>query len=207
MSDLVLRLAADVTGRGTTTHDGKQVFSVYNFINLVCQKKGTYAHNAWARLMSEDSIFKKEIEFTMEILHYHSDSVSFSGQTRRRLTPAMTLRALQRLLMILGGKVAAAFRVIIEGVFVRFQSGDLTMIEEIRTNAASDAPMHQIYRQALAQDPVTDTTDTRRMLDHDEARLNLELNERQMTLHERQMTLYERSWALHEKRLVVHTRT
>jgi hypothetical protein len=52
---------------------------------------------------------------------------------------------------------------------------------------------------------VTDTTDTRRMLDHDETRLNLELNERQMTLHERQMTLYERSWALHEKRLGVRS--
>jgi hypothetical protein len=43
------------------------------------------------------------------------------------------------------------------------------------------------------------------MLDHDETRLNLELNERQMTLHERQMTLYERSWALHEKRLGVRS--
>jgi hypothetical protein len=37
------------------------------------------------------------------------------------------------------------------------------------------------------------------MLDRDEALLNLELHERQMSLHERQMALYERSWALHEK--------
>jgi hypothetical protein len=38
MSALLLKLAGDVKVRGTTTHDGMQVFSVYDFINLVCQK-------------------------------------------------------------------------------------------------------------------------------------------------------------------------
>jgi hypothetical protein len=63
----------------------------------------------------------------------------------------------------------------------------------------SDAPIHQAYRQALAQEPVVDAAGIKRVLDHDEALLNLELHERQMSLHERQMALYERSWALHEK--------
>ena len=116
----------------------------------------------------------------------------------------MTIRSLQRLVLILGGKVAGDFRQIVEGVFTRFRSGDLSMIEEIRANAASDAPIHQAYRQALAQEPVTDTTHTRRMLDHDGALFNLELHERQMALHERQMALYERSWALHERSLALH---
>jgi hypothetical protein len=31
MSDLVLKLAGDAKVRGTTTHDGMQVFSVYDF--------------------------------------------------------------------------------------------------------------------------------------------------------------------------------
>ena len=38
MSDLVLRLAGDATVRGSSTRDGLQVFSAYDFINLVCQK-------------------------------------------------------------------------------------------------------------------------------------------------------------------------
>jgi hypothetical protein len=122
-------------------------------------------------------------------------------------TPVMTLRGLQRLLMILGGRGAAEFRQIVEGVFTRYNSGDLTMIEEIRSNAASDAPVHQAYRQALAQEPVTGTAATTHMIDHDEALFNLELHERQMALHERQMTLHERSWALYEKSLALQRRT
>jgi hypothetical protein len=58
----------------------------------------------------------------------------------------MTLQGLQRLLVILGGKVAAEFRQIVEGVFTRYMTGDISMIEEIRSNAASDAPIHQAYR-------------------------------------------------------------
>ena len=62
----------------------------------------------------------------------------------------MTLRGLQRLMMILGGKVAADFRYIVECVFTRYMSVDKSMIEEIRENAVSTAPIHQAYRQALA---------------------------------------------------------
>jgi hypothetical protein len=43
----------------------------------------------------------------------------------------MTLCGLQRLLMILGSKVAADFRVIVEGIFTRYMAGDTSMIEEI----------------------------------------------------------------------------
>ena len=128
----------------------------------------------------------------------------------------MKLRGLQRLMMILGGKVAAQFRHIVEGVFTRYMAGDHSMLQEIQSNAVSDAPVHQAYRQALAQEPVNATT-TKRMLDHDEAIFNLELHERQMALHERSfelherssrlpLELYERSLALHERRLTLHKR-
>ena len=48
-------------------------------------------------------------------------------------TPCMTLRGLQRLQVFLGGRVAADFR----------------------------PPVHEAYRQALGQEPVTDTTNTK----------------------------------------------
>jgi hypothetical protein len=108
--------------------------------------------------------------------------------------------------MILGGRVAAEFRQIVLGVFNRYMAGDRSMITEIHSNAASSAPIHQAYRQALAQEPVTTMTGTRPMFDHDEALFNLELHERQMALHERQMALHERSWALYEKSLALQKR-
>ena len=66
----------------------------------------------------------------------------------------MTLRGLQRLLCILGGKVAAEYRALLEGTFTRVMAGDRSLIEIIQANAASDAPVHQAFRQALAQEPV-----------------------------------------------------
>ncbi len=199
---LLLKLAGDVTVRGTTTPDGMQVFSVYDFINLVCQKTGSYSRQVWMRLMN--SHFKDELEFNFISARTHLYQHGTSGGKSTNRTPAMTLRGLQRLLLILDNKVAAEFRQIVEGVFTRFQSGDLTMIEEIRSNAASSAPIHQAYRQALAQEPVTNTTNP--TLTRDEALFNLELHERHMALHERHMALHERSWALFEKSLAFQRR-
>ena len=38
MSALLLQLAGDATVRGTTTHDGMQLLSVYDFVNLACHR-------------------------------------------------------------------------------------------------------------------------------------------------------------------------
>ena len=87
--------------------DGMQVFSVYDFINLVCQKNGTYSRQVWKRLISEDSKFKDEFEFTMVYLKLQNVTLSHTQKRRTCRIPVMTLRGLQRLLMILGSKVAA----------------------------------------------------------------------------------------------------
>jgi hypothetical protein len=71
----------------------------------------------------------------------------------------MTLRGLERLLMILEGKVATEFRELIEGTFTRVMAGDKSLIEVIESNAASDAPIHQAFRAALAQEPVVPVLD------------------------------------------------
>jgi hypothetical protein len=81
----------------------------------------------------------------------------------------MTLRGLQRLMMILGGKVAADFRQIVEGVFTRYMSGDRSMLQEVEANAVSTAPIHQAYRQALAQEPVVNAAGTKRQLEREDA--------------------------------------
>ena len=97
----------------------------------------------------------------------------------------MPIQGLQRLLVILGGKHAAEFRTIVLGVFTRYMAGDRSMIEEIQANAASDAPVHQAYRQALAQEPVLDAAGEKRKLERQDALLELEIQERRLALEER----------------------
>ena len=145
MSELLLRLAGDATVRATITSDAQHVFSVYDFMDLACPTKcDSWTQVTWRGLIAEDSKFKDEIEFTMLNLRFLS--LRNGKTTRNRKAPVMTLRGLQRLMMILGGRVAAEFRHIVEGVFTRYMTGDISMIEEIRSNAASDAPIHQAYR-------------------------------------------------------------
>jgi hypothetical protein len=133
----------------------------------------------------------------MVFLKHEKLTLRNDKKTRYRKTPVMTLRGLQRLMMILGGNVAAEFRQIVDGVFSRYMAGDKSMLEEIHSNAASSAPIHQAYRQALVQEPVVDAAGTKRMLDHEEALFTIELHERYMSLHERSWALYEKSLALH----------
>ena len=97
----------------------------------------------------------------------------------------MTIRCLQRVLMILGGKVAAEFRVLIEGVFTRVMAGDQSLIEVINENAASNAPVQQVYRQALAQEPAVSAYDSlskKRQLDMEEFELQIVMDERKQRL-------------------------
>ena len=112
MSELLLKLAGDATVRGTINAAGDHVGSVYNFINLACNKGGKYAYNVWDQLTSEKSGYKDELEelVTYEYLKGLSTEIqdlSNTKKTRRRKTPVMTLRGLQRLMMMLDGKVAA----------------------------------------------------------------------------------------------------
>ena len=210
MSELLLKLAENATVRGTINAAGEHVGSVYNFINLACNKRGRYAYNAWDRLISEKSEYKDELKelVTYEYVKGLSTEIqdlSNTKKTRRRETPVMTLRGLQRLMMMLGGKVAAEFRAIIEGVFSRYVAGDRSMLQEIQANAASDAPIHQAYRQALAQEPVVDAAGAKRHLELEMEERLVALAEKKQALEEREshmgVEVDERKLALQEKKL------
>jgi hypothetical protein len=92
---------------------------------------------------------------------------------------------LQRLLLKLENKVASDFRLIVEGVFTRYMSGDRSMLQEVEAHAVSNAPIHQAYRQALAQEPVVDSVGAKRQLDREQALLELEIQERKQALEEK----------------------
>ena len=95
---------------------------------LFCGKSEAYARTLWSRLISEKSKYKEELEDLV-----YSVTLRNAANNKPYDTPAMTLQGLQRLFVILAGKVAADFR----------------------------PPVHEAYRQALGQEPVTDTTNTK----------------------------------------------
>jgi hypothetical protein len=107
--EVALQLTDNASLRGMEGHDGKWYFSVYDFINFVTghEPSSSYARTLFCRLVKDGSEHANEIA---------SNCSSFKIQgSRGSETPCMTIRGLQRLLMILGGKVAAEFREIVEG--------------------------------------------------------------------------------------------
>ena len=118
-------------------------------------KACNYSHSTttkeFSRLIADGSVYKNEV--TADCRY-----IQFSGRGQR-MTPAMTLAGLQRLLLILGGKVAAEFRKIVEETFRRVMGGDRSLIQVIEANAASNAPMQQAYRASLAAEPPSSAVD------------------------------------------------
>ena len=121
----------------------------------------------------------------------------------------MTIRGLQRLLMILGGKVAAKFREIIEGTFTRVMAGDQSLIEVINANAASQDPVQKAYRVALEQepvDPVLDELCLKRKREREDLLFNMEMAERKIRLEEIQLRLEDGKLALEERKVTLDER-
>ena len=114
----------------------------------------------------------------------------------------MTIRGLQRLLVILGGKVAAEFRQIVEETFTRVMAGDQSLIEVINANAASQAPVQQAYRAALAQEPVATVMDEF-CLGKKRGRKDLLFD---MKMAERKLAFDERKLQ-HDSKLIEHVNT
>ena len=185
MSSLVLKLinnGEDFIVRGKMDEEGIQLFSVFDFITVSCGYKdsGATARKEFVRLIREGSEYAEEVVASCRYL-------KFNGKGQRD-TPCMTIRGLQRLLMILGGKVAAEFRKIVEGTFTRVMAGDTSLIEVINANAASSAPIHQAYRQALAQEPADPVLDQIAIESgkrkREERRFYMEMEERKQRLAE-----------------------
>ena len=128
--EVALQLTDNASLRGMEGGEGMWYFSLYDFINFVTGHElgNGYAQKTFSRLIANDSAYAKEVSTNCRDLKFPG-----SGQ---KSTPCMTIRGLQRLLMILGGKVAAEFREIVEGVFTRYMAGDTSLIEEVRDNAA-----------------------------------------------------------------------
>jgi uncharacterized protein YneF (UPF0154 family) len=86
----------------------------------------------------------------------------------------------------------------VEGTFTRVMAGDQSLIEVINANAASQAPIQQAFRAALAQEPVAPVLDEAclgKKRERDEVMVD-QLAERRLQLEEAEFRLREREKAL-----------
>jgi hypothetical protein len=92
------------TVRATSTSDGTDVFSVYDFISVVYQKNEAEARQVWGDLIARD-VKQNTLPFMFYTVALR-DSEAEPGVH----TPVMTATGLQRLLLVLEDEVAAPFR-------------------------------------------------------------------------------------------------
>ena len=136
----VYLVIGDVIVKGVTTSDGLKVFSVTDFIKIVCRKTGSYARLLWKRLIRDTSKFTEVKEALVSAVP--------STKIRKFTTPGMTIEGLQELLCML--KVDEDIRPIVEDTFARYMSGDTSMLIEVDLNSAiSPENLHYNFEPPL----------------------------------------------------------
>ena len=205
MSALILKLIDSGSDgpvlRGGTDKDGNPAFSLFDLGNTAGKRgcENQYGRNIFYRLTKDGSKFKDEVNAFCIYLKFPG-----SGQKE---TPCASIRGLQRYLMLLGGKVAAEYRELIEGTFTRVMAGDQSLIEVINANAVSQAPIHQAFRAALEQEPVAPVLDElclKRKRERDELLFDMELAERKLALEDGKLA-HEEKRRLHGMSLIEDT--
>jgi len=109
--------------RGMTTAHSVQIFSVTDFIRIVCRTTESYPRLLWKRLKCNTSKFtevKKDLFLDIQ-----------SNKVVKSTTPGMTILGLQRLLMVLDNKVNEDVRPIVEDTLARYVNGDTSMLTEV----------------------------------------------------------------------------
>jgi hypothetical protein len=130
MSGCALKLEGHVQYvRTTATSDDQEVFSIMDFIKLVCKSKSdNYASRLWPRLetLSEMEGLIVEVPLRMK----SPKSPYKQPPPVLRPGPATTRAGLQKLLLVLGDKVKDEFRQVDDSAFNRFMVGTNSMITE-----------------------------------------------------------------------------
>ena len=116
--------------------------SVRDIIMVVCKQSREHARLTWFRF--DESKKEELVTFCNE--------VQFPGQGER-VQPVITLEGALKLIMWLPGEIAKDYRSRACGILTRFLGGDSTLVEEIQANAASDAPINVLAREALTLTP------------------------------------------------------
>ena len=126
--------------RGMKMADGRSFFSVYDIMwNTGAYSTEAAASGAWYRLLQS--------EFGLEVSRL-TINLKFPGRGQRD-TPCMDFIGLQRLFAVLDGKIGEEYRKIAVASLTRILAGDLSLVREIQSNAASSAPINKMAREAV----------------------------------------------------------
>ena len=143
MSGLELDLMNKAHGfqvRGGVSENGDEIWSVFDFVNLVC---GKAKEDSYGRVT-----YYRVVKLYANALHGFCKTLQLSGSGRQQ-TPAMDLNGLLHLLNFLDGKVADQYRDMARKTLVRVLAGDRSLIKVIEANALSTAPLQQAFRSAV----------------------------------------------------------
>jgi hypothetical protein len=135
--------------RGLVSLDKTERYSVYDFMVNWCGYSNPSATKQFTRWISDSSDVKEEVLA-------NTTYVKFPGQGQRE-TPTMTLSGLEKLLLLMGGKIASEFRKLVEETFRRVIAGDRSLIEVIESNSTSQNPIQRAYRASLEEEPASTT--------------------------------------------------
>jgi hypothetical protein len=128
------------------------LFSVYEFISVVCERSILYSSDVFDCVMNSSRHCKFKIRGRLCKTDVGTMSnPQYNPRLRRvaltrRWVPAMTLKGLQRLLVALDKRVAADVRPLVEGVLERSMAGDASAVEgvperrEKRKRGRADGP-------------------------------------------------------------------
>ncbi len=140
MSALVLKLEGHVQHvRTTTTSDVQEVFSIMDFIKLVCKgKSDSYASRLWPHL---ENLPELEGLVVVVPLRVKSPPTPYKPPVKTRLGPAMTRTGWQKLVVTLDKKVNDDFRQLDDSTFTRFMVGDNSRL--IEADFTSTVPLKE----------------------------------------------------------------
>ena len=130
MSSLVLQLEGYVQYvRTTVTADDQEVFSIIDFMKLVCKgKSDNYAARLWPSLQNLPEMDGLVVVVPLRIKT--SKSPYKQPPPVLRPGPATTRTGLQKLLLVLGDKVKDEFRQVDDSALNRFMVGGCSSIIE-----------------------------------------------------------------------------
>jgi len=121
-----------------TVIGGVQYLSIRDLIMVVCDQDNKHASTTWINLADDK---KKEVSKFL-------GNFKFTGPGQKE-QPVITFPGALKLMMWLPGENAKNMRTKAADILTRYFAGDKSLMKEIESNAASDAPLNVMARNAI----------------------------------------------------------
>ena len=152
MFGVMSKFFGDVKNKVFTSADGNPWWSVHAFTGEIFVDNKGHSRSTWSIILKGH--FGDEIKkFTKYVRVGETVILELFETGGAGFTPVMTIVGLQKLLMRLPkNAISTKLRDIADQTLALWIAGDETFIEGARANAASSAPIPQLYREAIASE-------------------------------------------------------